>query len=180
MRKSEPSDYLNCGACGYGCCETMATAIALGLNKPENCFHYRVRAMEELHGRQAEMVGRIREKLSQESLHGRFKPIVDAITSVATRTNLLALNASIEAMSAGEAGRGFAVVAEEVKHLADRCSAEAEGILPHIEALTEEIQEQMEMHASDGCSSLKTSFTEEPWPPAPGCTRAPDCPVFPW
>ena len=61
--------------------------------------------------------------------------IVDMIQSIARRTNLLALNASIEAARGGEAGRGFAVVASEVKELAAQTSQATEKVAGKIEAI---------------------------------------------
>ncbi|MEL7198495.1 MAG: HAMP domain-containing methyl-accepting chemotaxis protein [Pseudomonadota bacterium] len=61
--------------------------------------------------------------------------IVELIQSIAQRTNLLALNASIEAARGGEAGRGFAVVASEVKELANQTSAATKSVGDRIRAI---------------------------------------------
>lgn len=114
--------------------------------------------------------GRAMEAIEESS--SKVNRIITVITDIARQTNLLSLNAAIEAAKAGAMGKGFAVVAEEVRKLAERSGTAAKEITALIQESTDRVAlgtesakeaarslERIEGHVQDNVSQLKEIAT---------------------
>lgn len=121
---------------------TLATSGQEGLGR-----------MEETMRQVTEAAGSINAKLAAlNEKAGNITHVVTTITKVADQTNLLSLNAAIEAEKAGEHGRGFAVVATEIRRLADQTAVATYDI--------EQIVKEMQSAVSAGVMSMD-KFSDE-------------------
>src|SRR5690606_13069224 len=117
-------------SCEQAAMEAQQTReVALGSNQRSERTSASMRQLSSRLGDSAAALQQLREQTQQ------INRVVEVIKSIAEQTNLLALNAAIEAARAGEAGRGFAVVADEVRSLSKRTQDSTQEIAQTVENL---------------------------------------------
>ena len=115
---------------------------------------------ESIQKKAADILAVLEEAIENSKSVDQVNNLTKDIVSISSTTNLIALNASVEAMRAGEAGKGFAIVASEIKRLAASCGETAERIQEVNKIVTEAVH-NLSAHSKDMADYLSETILTE-------------------
>lgn len=108
----------------------------------------------------ADILDVLEEAIKNSKSVDQVNNLTKDIVAISSTTNLIALNASVEAMRAGEAGKGFAVVASEIKTLANSCSKTA-GRIQEVNQIVTNAVHNLSRHSQDMADYLSETILTE-------------------
>lgn len=127
--------------------QTHLVSISSNTNRVNNQIDQLFAAVESVQGLQDDL-GQLVNATSQKS--DSLSAVNEAIEAIADQTNLLAMNAAIEAAHAGDTGKGFAVVADEIRKLSEESSAQLKESRDNITAINSSIDSIVQLTATLG------------------------------
>lgn len=115
---------------------------------------------EVIQKKAADILDVLEEAIKNSKSVDQVNNLTKDIVAISSTTNLIALNASVEAMRAGEAGKGFAVVASEIKTLANSCS-ETAGRIQEVNQIVTNAVHNLSRHSQDMADYLSETILTE-------------------